>query len=178
MTAPITEDIRAAIVADYSTGMTGREVAERNGVGLASVFRIAQEAGVARGRKYPTHTLDDAIDDYLHSGDSIRVVAGRHPLSEDTLRLELKRRELTRPSGATTATTVKTAAIDDYLAGMTIAHIAKKWQIARSTISAWIAQKGVGIEDRDGESPGVYSGGWVLRGGIHYPAKPARKKVA
>lgn len=175
MTARIPEHVRAKILADYARGLTAPTVARKYGVGTASVYRIAHGEQARRGRKFPTYILDAAVQDYLESGDTIRTVAGRHPMSEDTLRLEIKERELTRPTGATIPSTTRTAAIDDFLDGMQIADISKKHGVARSTISAWLAQDGVGIEDRVGESPGVYEGGWVMRGGILHPAKPARR---
>lgn len=178
MSTAIAEDIRSSIVADYLTGMPQIAVAERYGVGAASVHRIIKAAGAERGRKFHSDILDAAVDDYLGSGDSIRVVATRHPLSEDTLRIELRKRDLTRPSGATTATTVKNAAIDDFLAGMSIAQVSDKHGIARSTISAWLSQENVGAEDREDTSPVDYDGGWVLRGGVRYPVKPVRRRVA
>lgn len=175
MTAPIPADLRDNILADYLAGMTGPQVAARYDVGAATVYRIASGRRANRGRKFPLHLLDAAVDDYLASGDSIRVVAGRHPLSEDTLRTELRTRDLTRPSGATTPSTVKDAAIADFLNGMTIANVSEKHGVARSTISAWLDQDDLGAEDREGESPGVYDFGWVLRGGVKYPAKVIRK---
>lgn len=178
MTAAIPEDIRANILADYSSGMTGREVADRHGVGLASVYRIAHGTDARRGRKFPAHVTDAAVQDYLDTGDSIRVVAGRHPLSEDTLRLELRDRDLTRPSGTTTSTTTREAAVDDFIAGASIATTSRRHGVARSTISVWLADAGVGMEDRDDVSPVDYTGGWVVRGGVRYPVKPVRQRVA
>src|SRR5690349_3872362 len=106
---PIPLNTRADIVADYRAGMPQTDIAEKHGVGKASVHRIVKAAGADRGRNFHAAILDAAVEDYLHTGESIRVVATRHPLSEDTLRLELKKRELTRPSGATTPSTIKNA---------------------------------------------------------------------
>lgn len=177
MTAPIPDELRRDILADYLSGMTGPQVAERHAVGPATVYRIARGGREGRRQKTPMHLLDAAVQDYLASGESIRSVARRHPVSEDSLRLELRERDLTRPSGATTPSTVKDAAIADFLAGTTIACISERHGIARSTISAWLDRDDLGFEDREGGSPGNYTGGWVLRGGVHYPAKPVRQRA-
>lgn len=178
MTAPIPADVRARIVADYAAGMSQSDTANKYGVAPASVHRIVKAAGVERGRKLTKDILDAAVEDYLHSGESIRAVAKRHPISDDTLRTELKARELTRPSGATVDSITKAAAIDDFVAGMSIAAISKKHGVGRSTISAWLRQEDVGADDREHRSPAIYEGGWVSRGGVMYPRKVIRGRDA
>lgn len=178
MTAAIAEDIRALIISEYVEGAVQKDLAEKYNVGAATVHRIIKAAGAERGRKFTARIIAEAVQDYLDSGDSIRAVAARHPLSEDTLRLELKSQELTRPNGATIPSSTKGAAIDDFINGMSIASVSDKHGVARSTIAAWLAQEGVGMQDRFDESPGVYDGGWVVVGGIKRPLKPARKKAA
>lgn len=178
MTAPIPEDIRAYIIADYEAGMFQFEAAKKYSVGTATVHRIIKEAGAVRGGRSAADVLEAAVADYVDSGESIRVVARRHPVSEDALRAELQARELTRPNGTTTPTRVRTAAIDDFIAGASIATVARRHGIARSTVAAWLADAEVGTEVRDDASPCVYDGGWVLRGGVRYPAKPVRQRVA
>ena len=176
MTAPIPEDVRASIAADYATGLTAAAVAKKHGVGTASVYRIAHGEQARRGRKFPAHLLDAAVEDYLDSGDPIRTVAARHPMSEDTLRLELRRRDVTRSKGETITAAKKTAAINDFLDGMSIARVAQKHGISRSAISSWLDKAGLGAENRDdGESPNIYSGGWELVGGVRRPLAPVRQ---
>lgn len=178
MTAPIPDHTRAQVVVDYQTGMSQLEVATKHGLGAATVHRIIKSAGAERGRKFTADVLDEAVQDYLESGDSMRNVARRHPLSEDTLRIELKRRELTRPAGSTTPASVKEAAIDDFVDGMSVIAIAAKRGLSRSTVAAWITKEGVSAPDRTTESPGAYDGGWVMRGLIKVPLEPVRSRVA
>lgn len=178
MSARIPDDLRAKIAADYAEGLTAPQVARKYGIGSASVYRIAESGQVGRSRKFPNALLDDAVQDYLDSGDSIRTVAERHPLSADTLRHELRRRGDTRPNGSTISGNVRRAALEDFLTGMSIARVCQKHGVGRSTISSWLDQEGLGAEDREGESPSVYDGGWELVGGVRRPLKPARKRVA
>lgn len=178
MTAATSDETRAQIVRDYQSGMLQREVAMKHGLGPATVHRVLKSAGAERGRKFATHILDEAIQDYLDSGDSMRAVSRRHPLSEDTLRLELRKRDLSRPNGSTIPEWVREAVIDDFLAGSTVPEAATKYGVARSTIAAWLAKAGVGAEDRNGESPVNYEGGWVRRGLVMVPIKPVRNQAA
>lgn len=179
MTAPIPDDIRAKVLAGYATGLTGPTLAKKYNVGLASVYRICNGTRAQRGRRYPDHVLNAAVQDYLDSGDSVRTTASRHPLSEDTLRAELAARELTRPSGATTPTRAREAALEDYIDGLSIARIAEKHGVARSTVSAWIKADGLTADDRQrGESPTDYTHGWVRDGLVWRPVKPVRGRAA
>lgn len=179
MTARLPDELRAKITADYNSGLIARLVAEKYGIGTASVYRVARGTSQRGTRKFPASVMDEAVRDYLDSGDAIRTVAARHPMSEDTLRLELKERDVTRATGSTIPTKVKDAAIDDFLAGMSISRVSEKHQISRSTITAWMDAMGVGAEDREGESPHVYKGGWIVGPcGVRRPAKPVRQRSA
>lgn len=180
MTAPIPDEIRSQVVIDYQNGMSQLEVAAKHSIGGSTVHRILKSAGAVRGRKFAAHIIDEAVQDYLDSGDSARTVSKRHSMSEDTLLKELRDRELTRPSGATISSRTKEAVIDDFLDGMTIARIAAKHGLARSTIAAWLKADGITADDREGrgDSPAVYNSGWVRDGLIWRPTKAIRRNEA
>lgn len=178
MTAPISDEIRALIVADYEAGMSQKETADKHGVGYATVHRIAKSAGVNRGRQFNTPAdLDAAVEDYVSTGDPIRAVAERHPVGQDSLAAELRKRGLTRRSGARSEPNpARAQVIAEFVAGDRIATIAMRHSIAKSTVAKWLADEGVTVADRHGESPTKYRGGWVQVGLIQVPARPIRQR--
>ena len=65
--------------------------------------------------------------------------------------------------------TTRAAAIADYLeTGDTIAEVAARHGVARSTLGTWTA----GIRHDLG-----YNGGWEVRGLIQYPRRPAKRSA-
>jgi transposase-like protein len=172
------DHIRAAAIADYRDGATQKDIAERYSLGHATVSRIMAAAGVRRTRETPADVLAVAAADYLESGENAKAVAKRHEISENALRVELKKRGLTRPSGSLVNAATRRAVVADYANGLPMRDITQHHGVSATAVLAWAKTAGVeirkpGYRSATGE-PIAYEGGWELIGGVHRPLAPVR----
>lgn len=172
------DHIRDAAIADYRAGATQKDIAEKYGLGHATVSRIMAAAGVRRTRETPSEALAAAAADYIESGENAKVVAKRHDISENALRVELKKRGLTRPSGSQVNAPTRRAVVADYANGLPMRDITQQHGVSATAVLAWA--KAAGVEIRKVgyrpacEEPIAYEGGWELIGGVHRPLAPVR----
>lgn len=175
--APETAD---GIMADRIAGMTITAIAAKRGVGIATVHRYLRTNDIARGEDRPVIDHSHAVADYVSSGDPIRVVSRRHNhVSQQSLRAAIEEAGMLR-RGRSKPGETKEKAIADFLAGDPLHVVAEVHSIGVSTLSNWLSAAGVSAKDREElhVAPKVYTGGWVVRGGIKYPAQPVRKRAA
>lgn len=176
------DHIREAVIADYCTGMTQNVIAEKYGIGHATVSRMVAAAGVRRSRETPPDVLAAAAADYIKSGENAKVVAKRHDISENALRVELKKRGLTRPSGSMVNAATRRAVVADYANGLPMRDITDQHGVSATAVLAWARAAGVEIRKvgyrPSHEEPIGYEGGWVLVGGVRRPTHPVRRGAA
>lgn len=78
---------------------------------------------------------------------------------------------------------IRQAAIATYVAGASLNATSKQHRVSRHKLATWLQIEGLmrepimprgGHVKRTSESPAVYRGGWVVRGGVAYPLEPMR----
>jgi transposase-like protein len=176
------DHIREAVIVDYAAGMLHKDVAEKYGLGRATISRIIAAAGVRRPREAPAEALATAAADYIESGDPAKVVAKRHEISENALRVELKKRGLTRPSGNQFNAATRRAVVADYANGLPMRDITQQHGVSATAVLAWARSAGVEIRKpgyrHTQDEPIAYEGGWVLVNGVKRPTHPVRRVAA
>jgi Mor family transcriptional regulator len=138
----------------------------RSGRGAASAA-VAQSGAVgedaARVRlsllrvnhKLTVSEIDELVVAY-EGGASLRSLAARFALHEQTVRAHLKRRKVvTRPVGCSLSETQRSNLIETYMSGSSMTALARTYGVSVDTVHRWLVKAGVPIRPRNWRPPAL-----------------------
>ncbi len=135
----------------YEEGLSIRDIAEASGFGATCVREHLNKLGVVMRKTIVTPEMVDEWVAAFQDGESISTIAEHSGVNDETIRTHLKKRGIKmRKQGTRSQITPdeEDQWADLYLAGSSVAQIAKQYKVSETTVSVHL--RNMGIEMRKG----------------------------